>query len=112
VLSASFLSVALVLGEFTVANLLSRTNVQVAINLLGKRDPSVSVAVSLAALVFAFLLLLVLTLVGGRSGPGQRRDGVAGRRADSGGADRTIVAATPSPVAGPVPATRSGAEVP
>ena len=47
VLAASFLSVALVLGQFTVANLLSRTNVQVAINLLGKRDPSISVAVAL-----------------------------------------------------------------
>ena len=35
-LSASFLTVALVLGEFTIASLLNRTNVQVAINLLGK----------------------------------------------------------------------------
>jgi putative spermidine/putrescine transport system permease protein len=66
VLSASFLSVALVLGEFTVANLLSRTNVQVAINLLGKRDPSISVAVSLVALLVAFVLLLVLSLAGVR----------------------------------------------
>ena len=66
VLSASFLSVALVLGEFTVANLLSRTNVQVAINLLGKRDPSISVAVSLVALLLAFVLLLVLSLAGVR----------------------------------------------
>jgi putative spermidine/putrescine transport system permease protein len=73
-LSASFLSVALVLGEFTVANLLSRTNVQVAINLLGKRDPSISVAVSLAALLLAFVLLLVLSLAGvRRRGRGSRR---------------------------------------
>ena len=71
VLSASFLSVALVLGEFTVANLLSRTNVQVAINLLGKRDPSIAVAVSLAALVLTFALLLVLSLAGIR----RRRSG-------------------------------------
>jgi putative spermidine/putrescine transport system permease protein len=77
VLSASFLSVALVLGEFTVANLLSRTNVQVAINLLGKRDPSISVAVSLVALVVAFVLLLVLSLAGVRRrarGPRRRPD--------------------------------------
>ena len=47
-------------------NLLSRTNVQVAINLLGKRDPSISVAVSLTALLVAFVLLLVLSLVGVR----------------------------------------------
>ncbi len=77
VLSASFLSVALVLGEFTVANLLSRTNVQVAINLLGKRDPSISVAVSLVALMVAFVLLLVLSLAGVRRrarGPRRRPD--------------------------------------
>ena len=73
VLSASFLSVALVLGEFTVANLLSRTNVQVAINLLGKRDPSISVAVSLAALLLAFALLLVLSLAGRRRRARPRR---------------------------------------
>src|ERR1019366_486475 len=42
VLSASFLSVALVLGEFTIANLFSRENLQVAINQLGKRDASVA----------------------------------------------------------------------
>jgi putative spermidine/putrescine transport system permease protein len=77
VLSASFLSVALVLGEFTVANLLSRTNVQVAINLLGKRDPSISVAVSLTSLLIAFVLLLVLSLAGVRRrahGPRRRPD--------------------------------------
>jgi putative spermidine/putrescine transport system permease protein len=85
VLSASFLSVALVLGEFTVANLLSRTNVQVAINLLGKRDPSISVAVSLTSLVIAFVLLLVLSLAGVR-----RRSRGPRRRPD-----QTVLAATP-----------------
>jgi len=85
VLSASFLSVALVLGEFTVANLLSRTNVQVAINLLGKRDPSISVAVSLVALLVAFVLLLVLSLAGVR-----RRSRGPRRRPD-----QTLLGATP-----------------
>ena len=94
VLSASFLSVALVLGEFTVANLLSRTNVQVAINLLGKRDPSIAVAVSLAALVLAFVLLLVLSLAGVR----RRRRGR--RPADPAGTDPiSTVAPTPLPEA-------------
>jgi putative spermidine/putrescine transport system permease protein len=51
VLSAAFLTVALVLGEFTIASLLSRSNLQVAINLLGKSSAQMSVAVSLAALV-------------------------------------------------------------
>ena len=51
VLLASFLSVALVLGEFTIASLLNRDNLQVAINLLGKRNASISIAVSFAALL-------------------------------------------------------------
>jgi putative spermidine/putrescine transport system permease protein len=66
VLSAAFLTVALVLGEFTIASLLNRTNVQVAINFLGKSSATMSVAVSLAALVLAFVLLLLLSLLGGR----------------------------------------------
>jgi putative spermidine/putrescine transport system permease protein len=64
VLSAAFLTVALVLGEFTIASLLHRTNLQVAIEYLGKSSATVSVAVSLAALLLAFVLLLVLSLAG------------------------------------------------
>lgn len=66
VLSAAFLSVALVLGEFTVASLLARENLQVAINLVGKSSATMSVAVSLVALVLAFVLLVVLSFVGSR----------------------------------------------
>jgi putative spermidine/putrescine transport system permease protein len=66
VLSAAFLTVALVLGEFTIASLLSRQNLQVAINLLGKSSGSLSVAVSLAALLLAFVLLIGLSFLGGR----------------------------------------------
>jgi putative spermidine/putrescine transport system permease protein len=62
VLSAAFLTVALVLGEYTIASLLNRTNLQVAINLLGKSSATMSVAVSLAALALAFILLMVLSL--------------------------------------------------
>ena len=68
VVSAAFLSVALVLGEFTIASLLNRQNLQVAINLLGKSSAPLSVAVSLAALVLAFALLFVLSFVGSRRG--------------------------------------------
>jgi putative spermidine/putrescine transport system permease protein len=64
VLSAAFLTVALVLGEFTIASLLVRTNLQVAINLLGKSSATMSVAVSLAALVLAAVLLLLLSFAG------------------------------------------------
>ncbi|MDQ1536838.1 MAG: putative spermidine/putrescine transport system permease protein [Actinomycetota bacterium] len=64
VLSASFLSVALVLGEFTIANLFSRDNLQVAINQLGKRDASLATAAALTALVLAFVVLYAMSFVG------------------------------------------------
>ncbi|GAA1853392.1 ABC transporter permease [Asanoa iriomotensis] len=66
VLSAAFLTVALVLGEFTIASLLNRDNVQVAINQLGKSSATISFAVSLAALVLAFVLLFLLSFAGGK----------------------------------------------
>jgi putative spermidine/putrescine transport system permease protein len=69
VLSASVLAIALVLGEYTISSLLSFNTLQVAIYLLGKRDPYISVAVSLAALAFAFVLLFVIT----RFAPGGNR---------------------------------------
>lgn len=72
VLSAAFLTVALVLGEFTIASLLSRDNLQVAINLLGKSSATMSVAVSLAALLLAFALLFLLSFAGGRRKRGQQ----------------------------------------
>lgn len=68
VLSAGLLSVALVLGEYTIASLLNFTTLQVDIALLGKRDAKLSIAVALASLVVAFLLLLVISLVAGRRG--------------------------------------------
>lgn len=68
VLSAAFLTVALVLGEFTIASLLNRSNLQVAIDLLGKSSATTSVAVSLAALVLAFVLLFLLSFAGRRRG--------------------------------------------
>jgi putative spermidine/putrescine transport system permease protein len=64
VLNACLLSVALVLGEFTFANVLSYVNLQVAIAQLGQANAGVSIAVSVASLLFAFVLLMVLSLVG------------------------------------------------
>jgi putative spermidine/putrescine transport system permease protein len=61
------------LGEFTISSLLSFHTLQVVIYLLGKRDPFVSVAVSLAALVFAFVLLYVITRFA--PGAGERAQG-------------------------------------
>ena len=66
VLSAALLTVALVLGEFTLASLLNFPNLQVAVNLIGKRDAALSIAVSLAALLLAFALLLALSVLAGR----------------------------------------------
>jgi putative spermidine/putrescine transport system permease protein len=89
VMSAVFLTVTLVLGEFTIASLLSRTNLQVAINFLGKSSATMSVAVSLTVLVLAFALLLLLLMVDGRTGRSRR----AGRSRPGGptsGMGRTI----------------------
>ena len=63
-LNACLLSVAVALGEFTFASLLSYVNLQVEINQLGQANAGVSIAVSVASLLFAFVLLMVLSLVG------------------------------------------------
>jgi putative spermidine/putrescine transport system permease protein len=68
IINASLLSVALVMGEFTIAQLLNYQNLQVAISLLGRANAGVSIAVSLASLLLAFALLLVLSFVGGGRG--------------------------------------------
>lgn len=64
VLSAAFISVALVLGEFTFSSLLHFDTLPVTIAALGKSDTQASVAASLASLLFATLLLLALSFVG------------------------------------------------
>ena len=72
IMSAALISVALVLGEFTISSLLNFETLQVAINLLGKRDASIAVAVSLAALLLAAALLFLLSYVD-QSGRGRAR---------------------------------------
>jgi putative spermidine/putrescine transport system permease protein len=63
-LNAALLSVALVLGEFTFANLLNYYNVQVEINHLGRLNAGVSIAVAVSSLLFAFLLLVLISFAG------------------------------------------------
>jgi putative spermidine/putrescine transport system permease protein len=63
IMSAALISVALVLGEFTISSLLNFETLQVVINLLGKRDASIAVAVSLAALLLAASLLFLLSFI-------------------------------------------------
>jgi len=70
-LNAALLSVALVLGEFTFANLLNYYNVQVEINHLGPLNPAGSIAVAVSSLLFAFVLLVLISFVG--RGSGNRR---------------------------------------
>ena len=65
ILSAAVLSVALVLGEYTISSLLSYRTFQVTIFALGKRDASIAVAVAFAALLFVFVLLIVIARFGG-----------------------------------------------
>jgi putative spermidine/putrescine transport system permease protein len=63
VLNAAFVTVALVLGEYTIASLLHYNTLPVAIVALGKSDAPTSMAASLGTLVLAFLLLIGLSLL-------------------------------------------------
>jgi len=63
IFSAAFVSVALVLGEYTFASLLHYDTLPVAIVLLGKSDAPTSMAAALASIALAFVLLLVLSLL-------------------------------------------------
>jgi putative spermidine/putrescine transport system permease protein len=63
-LNASLLVVALVLGEYTFANLLAYENLQVAIYYVSLVSAGTSIAVAVASLLFAFALLMILSFVG------------------------------------------------
>ncbi|MFE5617960.1 ABC transporter permease [Streptomyces sp. NPDC056470] len=65
-LNASFLTLALVLGEFTVASLLGYQPFAVWIVQASGSDARLSVAVSLLSLLLTWVLLLALTTVGNR----------------------------------------------
>ena len=64
ILNAAFLSVALVLGEYTLANNLLYNNLQVEIAMLGRANAGVSIAVAVASLLFAFAVLIAISFVG------------------------------------------------
>jgi len=66
ILNATLLSVALVLGEYTIANNLLYNNLQVELVHLARDNAGVSIAVAVAALLFAFVLLVGIAFVGGR----------------------------------------------
>jgi putative spermidine/putrescine transport system permease protein len=78
ILNACLLSVALVMGEYTVANLLNFQNLQVEIAYVGLTNAGTSIAVAVGALLLAFIILMVLALVGGRL---QQHNYIPGQRA-------------------------------
>ncbi len=62
-LNSVLLTVALVLGEYTFANLLNYVNFQVALVQLGQIDAQVSIAAGLGSLALVFFLLVALSFV-------------------------------------------------
>ena len=73
VLNATLLTVALVLGEFTIASLLLYTNLQVALYDISRGSERRRAVLDVRGrLLFAFSLLLILSFVGRRR---NRREG-------------------------------------
>lgn len=64
ILSAAVLTVALVLGEFTIASLFFYDNLQVVVALIGLANSNISVAASLALLILGTVLLFAISFVG------------------------------------------------
>jgi putative spermidine/putrescine transport system permease protein len=72
VLGAAFITVALVIGEYTIASLLHYDTLPVVIVQLGKSDAPTSMAASLASIVFVALLLVLLSFLDRRR-PSERK---------------------------------------
>ena len=64
ILSACFITIAVVLGEYTIASFLSQNTFQTALVLVQHTDPYVAVIFAVFALVFAFFLLLIIGRLG------------------------------------------------
>jgi putative spermidine/putrescine transport system permease protein len=71
ILSACFITIAVVLGEYTIASFLAQNTFQTALVLINHTDSYVSVIFAVAALLFGSVLLLVIGRVGA---VGTRRD--------------------------------------
>lgn len=73
-LSASLLTVAIVMGEFTVSSLLSRDTFQTGLLQISQTDPYIAVLVSLLSLLIMFVLLALVSGMGNtRSRATERR---------------------------------------
>ncbi|MDO5675938.1 MAG: ABC transporter permease subunit [Propionibacteriaceae bacterium] len=66
VASAAFISIAVVLGEFTIARMLARENLQTGVMLVNQAAPQVAAAVSLLTLLFGIALLVGLSYITSR----------------------------------------------
>jgi putative spermidine/putrescine transport system permease protein len=79
ILSAVLLTIAVVLGEYTIAAFLSQTTFQTSLLLIQQTDPYVAVIFAVFALIFVFILLVVIGRVsnirGGR--PSRRKSKVS-----------------------------------
>jgi len=64
ILASCFITVAVVLGEYTIASFLSQNTFQTALLLVQHTDPYVAVIFAVLALVFAFVLLLLIGRLG------------------------------------------------
>ncbi|MES2172184.1 MAG: ABC transporter permease subunit [Actinomycetota bacterium] len=64
ILSACFITIAVVLGEFTIASFASQNTFQTALFLLQQTDPYVGVIFALVALIFTFAILLIIGRIG------------------------------------------------
>lgn len=60
IINGSFIAIALVLGEYTISNILNYKTFQVVISQIGRSNGNVAVAVSLASLLFVLVLLLII----------------------------------------------------
>lgn len=67
VASAAFMSIAVVLGEYTIASMLGRQNLQTGVYLVNQQAPQVAAAVSLLTLLFGVVLLVGLSYLTNRS---------------------------------------------
>ena len=71
IVSATFVSIAVVLGEYTIASILARTNLQTVLFQINLSDAQVSAAVSLLVLVLTIGLLVLLDVLTSRQ-PGRK----------------------------------------
>jgi putative spermidine/putrescine transport system permease protein len=68
IIAASFIAVAVVLGEFTIASLLNRINIQTALLQLAQTDGYVAVIFALLSLIVVFVILLLIGRMGRNRG--------------------------------------------